>query len=60
MGDLWDLWRIGSQPADQRSSLQSQKFLLAAGMYVAMFSDADMLKNIANGIIISQGNLKIQ
>ena len=47
MGDLWDL---GSQPADQGSSLQSQKFLLAAGMYIAMFSDADQFCAIRIGM----------
>ena len=45
MGDLWDL---GSQPVDQGSlHVPSQKFLLAAGMYTAMFSDAgNMLGHI--------------
>ncbi len=38
---MGDLWSLGSQPADQGSSLQSQKFLLAAGMYIAVFFDPD-------------------
>ena len=48
MGDLWDLWSLGSQPADKGSSLQSQKFLLAAGMYTAMSSDADTILSNKN------------
>ena len=41
MGDLWDLRSLVSQLADQGSSLQNQKFLLAAGMYIAVFFDPD-------------------